>query len=380
MSSSRKSIPSWWPEVSPSRQRHLPALMQQQGDILLHHRRMVNFSSNDYLGLRHHAEVVSAAVSSLQQDGLGSGASRYVTGDHPAFHRLEQELASWKGTEACLLAGSGMLANIGLMQAMAGRHTHVYADKLNHASLVDGVRLSGAVSHRYAHRDLQHLERLLNKHTSKQRIIVSDGVFSMDGDEADVAGLLSLAEQYDAWLVIDDAHGIGCIGPQGRGLVAQAGVQGHVRLIELGTFGKALGGYGACILATSSFIQALIQRLRTVIYSTAMPPSMAAAMSVSLRLLQDSALRQQLHDNIEYFLMLNSDIPLLPSNTPIQPLLIGGDVAALHAAEQLKGEGFFVAAIRPPTVPAGSARLRITISAIHSREDIESLSTALHRL
>ncbi len=342
--------------------------------------RLHNFASNDYLGLRQHPDVLASARQGLEDYGLGAAASRYITGDAPVFHELEAALARWKGTERALLLGSGMLANIGMLQAMADRHCEVFADKLNHASLIDGVRLSGARLRRYAHRDLRQLAKMLASSRCSRRLIVSDGVFSMDGDEADVAALLQLAEQHQAWLILDDAHGNGCLGPAGASLTALAGVQGHPRLIEVGTFGKAFGGYGAFVLASSAIIEGLMQRLRTAIYSTALPPMMACAMLTALQLIQRGELQHSLQQSITYFRQLTADLPLLPSRTPVQALVIGDDDATLAAARQLQAAGFFVPAIRPPTVPEGSARLRITLSAQQSADDIAALAKMLHTL
>ncbi|MDQ6979808.1 MAG: 8-amino-7-oxononanoate synthase [Mariprofundaceae bacterium] len=374
------TAPHWWQNTAAHSRRRLPATQQDGVHINLADRTLINFSSNDYLGLRQHASVISTATHYITKHGLGSGASRYISGDDPAFAQLERDCAEWKGAQACLLVGSGMLGNIGLLQALATRHSDIFADRLNHASLLDGARLSRAHLHRYAHRDMAALESLLQRSSSDQRIIVSDGVFSMDGDEADVGALIALCERYDAWLVLDDAHGNGCIGAQGAGLTAEAGVQGHSRLIECGTFGKALGGYGAFMVASTAVIEGLIQRLRTAIYSTALPPAMAKAMSVALEALRKTGLRQQLQGNIQSFLALNQDLPLLPSRTPIQPLWMGTDEAALHASAQLRDAGFFVPAIRPPTVPQGASRLRITLSALHTAAHIAALSEALHKL
>jgi len=374
------TAPHWWQSTTEQSRRHLPATQQDGVHINVAGRTMINFSSNDYLGMRQHTSVMNSAMDYIAKHGLGSGASRYISGDDPAFAQLEHDCAEWKGAQACLLVGSGMLVNIGLLQALATRHSDIFADRLNHASLLDGARLSRAHLHRYPHRDIKALASMLSRSTSDQRIIVSDGVFSMDGDEADVAALIALCERYDAWLVLDDAHGNGCIGPQGAGLSAEAGVQGHPRLIECGTFGKALGGYGAFIVASTAVIEGLIQRLRTAIYSTALPPAMAKAMSVALAELRKTGLRQQLQDNIESFVALNQDLPLLPSRTPIQPLWMGTNEAALQASAQLRDAGFFVPAIRPPTVPQGESRLRITLSALHTPAHIKALSEALHTL
>jgi len=344
---------------------------------------LINFSSNDYLGLRTHPDVIHAAVETIESVGLGSGASRLVCGDHPHMHQLEEELATWKGYESCLMVGSGVLANMGLIQALSDRQTYVFSDKLNHASLVDGVRLSDAKNLRFQHLDMPMLEKLLQQNVAEEkptnkRIMVSDGVFSMDGDCADVKTLLALAETYQTLLVVDDAHGTGCVGEQNKGLTAQ--IAGHDRLIEVGTFGKAFGGYGAFILGTYELIEGLRQRMRTMIYSTALPAAIPAAMLASLTLIQSGTLQQQLHQNIQTFLEHSHGLPLIASQTAIQPLLIGEDADALLASQTLRDAGFFVPAIRPPTVQHGTARLRITLSAAHSPSDIEQLTHVLRNI
>lgn len=366
---------NWFAAPLPARRRQLRPMRRDGVHVEIKGRRLLNFASNDYLGLAGHDRVRAAAAGQIEAEGFGSGASRLISGDHPLLHELEATLAAWKGYEVGLLLGSGMLANIGLLDALADRHSIIFADRRNHASLIDGARLSGARVIRYRHNDLDHLARLLAAHAAARRIVVSDGVFSMDGDCADVAGLIGLAEQHDALLVIDDAHGTGVCGPDGRGLTAA--FAGHARLIEVGTLGKALGSYGAFILACRPLIEGLIQRLRTLIYSTALPPCTAAAALAALHELKKGALVARLRANIAFFRAQLHDLPLLPSATAIQPLILGEDEAALAAAAKLEVKGFFVPAIRPPTVPAGTARLRITLSAAHTREHIKALADAL---
>ncbi|MDQ6994430.1 MAG: 8-amino-7-oxononanoate synthase [Mariprofundaceae bacterium] len=378
MPSSHHLSRHWFLELASTRQRHFSASTQQGVFIDVKGKHLINFSSNDYLGLRTHPQVKAAAIESIEAFGFGSGGSRLVCGDHPQMHQLEAELATWKAYESCLMLGSGVLANLGLMQAMSDRHTHVFSDKLNHASLVDGVRLSGAKSHRFNHLDMVMLAEQLEKNPAQKRIIVSDGVFSMDGDCADVEHLLALAEQHQALLMIDDAHGTGCLGEHYKGLTAK--FSGHGSLLEVGTFGKAFGGYGAFILGTHEFIEGLRQRMRTMIYSTALPAAIPAAMLASLALIQTGRLQQTLHKNIQTFLQHSQGLPLIASQTPLQPLLIGSDSEALSMAHKLREEGFFVPAIRPPTVRKGTARLRITLSAAHREDDIKQLTTVLKRL
>ncbi|MDQ6964063.1 MAG: 8-amino-7-oxononanoate synthase [Mariprofundales bacterium] len=331
------------------------------------------FSSNDYLGLRTHPEVVAAAREELERDGLGSGGSRLVCGDHPLWHQLEQELATWLGFESALVVGSGMLLNIGLIQALADRHTTLFTDRLNHASLIDGSRLSGAKISRFHHRNLAQLERLLVAEQSRARIIISDALFSMDGDCADVEELLHLAERYDALLLLDDAHGIGTMGVDGRGVVAAAGCSAHPHLIMTGSFGKAFGGYGAFVLAEKPLIMGLIQQMRSLIYSTALPPMIAAAALAALKQIKQGDEVATLHANRELFARLSSCT--VPS--PIIPWIIGDQTTALAASRELIDAGFNVVAIRPPTVPINTARLRITLSARHTSEQIRGLINAL---
>jgi len=373
---------NWFPPVAQARRRSFLRSQRSGMWIETDGMRLLNFASNDYLGLSFHPDVQQAAIETIRNVGFGSGASRLVSGDDPLLHELENTLARWKGYDAALMVGSGTLANIGLFESLSERGTHLFCDKLNHASLVDGARLSRSVTHRYAHLDVMGLERLLKKHHAPRRIIVSDGVFSMDGDCADVHGLMQMAEVHDALVVLDDAHGLGTPGPEGRGLTAEAGVQGHARLIEVGTCGKALGSYGAFILGSSQIIEGLRQRCRTMIYSTALPPCAPAAALAALSVLQEENLSPRLNENLNLFLHLarQARLPLMTSRTPIQPLILGSDEAALEASARLREQGFFVSAIRPPTVPEGTARLRITLSATHETEHIKGLVKALARV
>ncbi|WP_038249499.1 aminotransferase class I/II-fold pyridoxal phosphate-dependent enzyme [Ghiorsea bivora] len=371
---------NWFDVISETQQRKLLASQRDGLWIEVQGQRLLNFASNDYLGLSTNHQVCAAAKAAIDTHGLGSGASRLVSGDDPLLHEFEREFAAWKGFEACLILGSGMLANMGLLPALADRFTHIFSDKLNHASLVDGARLSGAKVHRYPHLDLNILEAQLQKNTAAKRMIVSDGVFSMDGDAVDVQALLDLAETYDTIVVIDDAHGTGTAGIDGKGLVGQAGLAGHVRLLEVGTLGKALGSYGAYILGTSSMIEGLKQRMRTLIYSTALPVCVLAGAQEALNIIKQGDFIKKLHHNIDFFLQNTQGLHLLPSQTAIQPIMLGSDAQALHAAKVMREAGFFVPAIRPPTVPQGQSRLRITLSAQHQQSDIQRLIEALREL
>jgi len=370
---------NWFAEIPETRRRRFLASQRDGVRITVNGSDLINFASNDYLGLSCHPTVCMAAQSSCAE-AVGSGASRLVCGDDPVLHRLEEKLADWKGYEACLIVGSGMLANLGLLQALGDRHTHIFADKLNHASLVDGARLSGAKSHRYAHLNVHQLEQQLQKHAAEKRIIVSDGVFSMDGDCADVGVLLALAEVHDTLLIIDDAHGIGTVGESGKGLTAVHDIAGHARLVEVGTFGKAFGSYGAFILGTFELIEGLRQRQRSMIYSTALPVAMIAAAETALLLIQRGEQVKQLHRNLAHFKAAIPAMGFMVSDTAIQPLIVGSDAQALKMSAALADHGFFVSAIRPPTVPEGTARLRFTLSAAHSTEQIDALISCLKDL
>ncbi len=382
MPSSMPDMPdsrNWFAPPPAHRLRRFVASRRDGPFIHLGDRKLINFASNDYLGLSFHPAVCMGAQGALAES-VGSGASRLVSGDDPMLHRLELKLAAWKGYQACLIIGSGMLANLGLLQALADRFTHTFSDKLNHASLVDGVRLSGSQSHRFAHLDSEQLEQQLLKHPARNRIIVSDGVFSMDGDCADVTQLLQLAEAHDTLLLIDDAHGTGAVGKSGKGLSDIAGIAGHARLIEVGTFGKAFGSYGAFILGTTELIEGLKQRQRTMIYSTALPVALIAAAETALAIIQKGEVVNLLHHRLEYFKQAAAELDFMPSNTPIQPLIIGSDEKAMKIASTLADNGFFVPAIRPPTVPKGTARLRFTITAAHTEEQLHALIQCLRTI
>ncbi|MDX8403712.1 MAG: 8-amino-7-oxononanoate synthase [Mariprofundaceae bacterium] len=368
---------NWFKSIPSERRRKLLSSQRSGLFIEIDGKQMVNFASNDYLGLATDPNLCNAAVREIQAHGLGSGASRLISGDDPLLHRLEHELAAWKGFEACLVIGSGMLANIGLLQALANRHTHLFTDRLNHASLVDGARLSEGKTHRYNHLDMHQLEEMLKKHSAEQRIIVSDGVFSMDGDAANLTALMKLAKQENSLLLIDDAHGTGVVGKHGRGVTDTADIAGHAQLIEVGTLGKAFGCYGAFVLGTAKMIEGLRQRMRTLIYSTALPAALPAAALEALKLIRQGDVVRQLQYNLALFKQITAGLPLMPSETPIQPLLAGSDMHALEMSEKLKRAGFFVSAIRPPTVPEGTSRLRITLSAAHSEKQIHQLVQAL---
>ncbi len=347
---------------------------------------LLSFCSNDYLGLANDARVIAAFRSGAERYGVGSGASHLVTGHGVAHHALEEELAAFVGAERALLFSTGYMANLGVVSALLDRHGTVFEDKLNHASLIDAARLSGAQVKRYAHGDLARLEALLiaaEREGEERRLMLTDGVFSMDGDVADVARLVTLAQQHAAWLLVDDAHGLGVLGTHGRGTLEHFGLRPQAPLILLGTLGKAFGTFGAFVAGDEDLVEYLIQRARPYIYTTALPPAVAEATRASLRIVQEEGWRREvLNARIAQFRSgaAQLGLTLLDSPTPIQALILGEAQAAMAASDALRARGILVPAIRPPTVPAGSARLRVTFSAQHSAQHVERLLEALGAL
>ena len=345
---------------------------------------LLSFCSNDYLGLANDARVIAAFRDGAEQYGVGSGASHLVTGHSVAHHALEEELAAFVGAERTLLFSTGYMANLGVVSSLLDRHGTVFEDKLNHASLIDAARLSGAKVKRYAHGDLVRLEALLDSAKGEDaKLVLTDAVFSMDGDFADVVRLATLAQQHAAWLLVDDAHGLGVLGTHGRGTLEHFGLQPQAPLILLGTLGKAFGTFGAFIAGDEDLVEYLIQRTRSYIYTTALPPAVAAATRASLRIVQEEGWRRDaLNARIAQFRAgaAQLGLTLLDSPTPIQALILGEAQAAVAASDALRARGILVAAIRPPTVPVGSARLRITFSAQHSVQHVERLLAALAEL
>ncbi|MDR6224775.1 8-amino-7-oxononanoate synthase [Desmospora profundinema] len=343
---------------------------------------MVNLSSNNYLGLASHPTVVQAAARALEERGAGAPSSRLITGHDPAIAELEAALAQWKGTEAALVIGSGYLANLGVLSACLSRRDAVFSDRLNHASIIDGIRLSGATAYRYRHRDMNHLERLLQQADGKgfrQKWIVTDSVFSMDGDVAPLKELADLKEQYGATLMVDEAHGAGVFGPQGKGVAHHLGVADAVD-IHMGTFSKAFGVYGAYIAARKEWIDWMLQRCRSFIYTTALPPAVIGGIRASLELVQSGQnLRTALLDHSRWFRRRLQDLGVDtdPFPSPIIPWVIGDDHAASAVSQALQERGVLGVAIRPPTVPEGSARIRFSLMATHRREDLEQAVEAV---
>ncbi|GAB1231802.1 8-amino-7-oxononanoate synthase [Ferrigenium sp. UT4] len=340
------------------------------------------FSSNDYLGLANHPQLIAALQQGAQQWGVGAGAAHLVNGHFTPHHQLEQRLAAFVGKPAALLFSTGYMANLGVVQALAGKGDTVYADKLNHASLNDAMLLSRATVQRYRHGDMAQLDALLAKQQSGSKLVITDAVFSMDGDIAPLPGLLVLCERHDAWLLVDDAHGFGVLGQHGRGTLSHFGL-GSPRIILMGTLGKAAGVSGAFVAAEQVVIDSLVNHAHSYVYTTASPPALAVALLESMTLIeQGDALRAHLQRLIVKLRTGLNDLPwqLMPSDTAIQPLLVGDNKQALTLSAGLRERGIWVAAIRPPTVPQGTARLRITLSAAHTEGDVQRLIEALHAL
>ncbi|MBP6653599.1 MAG: 8-amino-7-oxononanoate synthase [Propionivibrio sp.] len=346
-------------------------------------RDLISFCSNDYLGLASDPALIEAACAGARQWGVGSGASHLVSGHQAPHDLLEQRLASFTGFEKTLLLSTGFMANLGIVPALVGRGDAVFADKLNHASLIDAVQLSRADSQRYPHGDLTALERLLTRSTAKRKLILTDAVFSMDGDLAPLPELLELAERFDAWLVIDDAHGFGVLGPQGRGSLAHFALPHAERIVYMGTLGKAAGGSGAFVAGSETVVEWLLQRARTYIFTTGSSPAMACALLAGLDLIEHGDDRRthlrklgaQLRDGLD-----DTRWQLMPSPTAIQPVIIGDNHEALRVANALFQRGLWVPAIRPPTVPKGTARLRVSLTAAHTGEQVAQLVDALREL
>ncbi|NEX18324.1 MAG: 8-amino-7-oxononanoate synthase [Halochromatium sp.] len=348
-------------------------------------RELLAFCSNDYLGLAAHPAVIEALREGAARDGVGSGASHLISGHHEAHEALETALAAFVGRERALLFSTGYMANLGVIQALCGRGDQILADRLNHASLVDGARLSQARLRRYPHADIDRLQGMLIN--GNGNLIVTDGVFSMDGDLAPIPALASLASHSDALLMVDDAHGIGVLGAGGRGSLEHLGLDGPEAQaavpILVGTLGKAIGTFGAFVAGSAELVELLIQRARSYIYTTALPPALATATLKALQIAQqEPERREQLQHLISRFRAgaYSLGLALADSPTPIQPLIAGDVDTALRWSRYLEDNDILVTAIRPPTVPQGSARLRITFSAAHQATDVDRLLETLARL
>ncbi|MGD8498945.1 MAG: 8-amino-7-oxononanoate synthase, partial [Chromatiales bacterium] len=355
----------------------------QRPEMVVDGRPVLAFCSNDYLGLAAHPDVITAFRQGAERYGVGSGAAHLVNGHSAAHHALEEELAEFTNRERALLFSTGYMANLGVAQALVGRGDAVFEDRLNHASLLDAGLLSGARFTRYPHADAEDLSRRLRTRPDGERLILTDGVFSMDGDLAPLPSLAEVAQAHDAWLMVDDAHGLGVLGETGAGSLEQFGLGAEQVPILMGTLGKAFGTAGAFVAGSAELIETLIQQARTYVYTTAQPPAVAEATRAALRLVRDEPWRREhLEALVERFRAGATQIGLrlMESPTPIQPILIGQSERALQLSEALLARGLLVPAIRPPTVPKGTARLRVTLSAAHTDSQVARLLETLAAL
>jgi len=360
--------------------RQRPLLQSPQGpEVVVDGQRLLAFCSNDYLGLANHPEVIAAWQAGAERWGVGGGASHLVIGHSTPHHAVEEALAELTGRPRALLFSTGYMANLGAITALVGQGDTVLQDRLNHASLLDGGLLSGARFNRYLHNDAASLANRLGKATGNT-LVVTDGVFSMDGDLADLPALATVARARGAWLMVDDAHGLGTLGAQGGGIVEHFGLGVEDVPVLIGTLGKACGTAGAFVAGSEELIEALVQFARPYIYTTSQPPALACATLKSLELLRrETWRREHLAALIHQFRQgaRHIGLQLMDSPTPIQPILIGDSAQALKLSRMLRERGLLVTAIRPPTVPVGSARLRVTLSAAHSEAQVQLLLNAL---
>ena len=351
----------------------------QQIEPIINGQKVLSFCSNDYLGLANHEKIIESFNQAATNYGVGSGASHLITGHHTCHAALEKELAGFLGSEKVLLFSTGYMANLGVVSALASRNSVVFADKLNHASLNDATIQSRAKLKRFEHRNMDQLEQLICETNTENKLILSDGVFSMDGTIAPIDKLQAFAVQHNTRLLIDDAHGIGVLGERGKGSTEDALLSDT---ILVGTLGKAFGTFGAFVAAKQEIIEWVIQRAHSYIYTTALPPAIAEATRTSLQIIKNENWRREtLKEQIEYFrnTCMKKGIKLSESTTPIQPILIGNSEQAISVSKQLLNMGILVPAIRPPTVPENTARLRVTLCALHKKEHINQLIVALEQ-
>ncbi len=353
----------------------------QQIEMQIDNKHVINFCSNDYLGLANHPQLKQASIQAINDFGVGSGSAHLVNGHSIVHHQLEQELAEFTGYPRAILFSTGYMANLGLCQALLEKGDYVFEDRLNHASLIDGGLISGARLQRYLHNNIPSLKQKIEKiDKASNKLVLTDGVFSMDGDIANLPKLATLCKKNRSWLMVDDAHGFGTVGETGKGCLQHFSLTQNDVPIYMATLGKALGTAGAFIAGSEELIETIIQKARTYIYTTAMPAAIAEATRYSLHIIQNEARHlNNLNSNIAYFKQccIESSLPTENSETPIQPIIIGDDYATLQISQKLFEQGFWVTAIRPPTVPEGTSRLRITLSAKHTCEQIDQLIEAL---
>ncbi|MEX1032301.1 MAG: 8-amino-7-oxononanoate synthase [Cellvibrionaceae bacterium] len=352
----------------------------QRAEVTVNGRSLVAFCSNDYLGLANHPAVIAAFQAAAEQYGVGSGASHLISGHSEEHCRLEQELAAFTGRERALLISTGYMANLGVINALTDAQSTIFADRLNHASLLDGGFISRGQLRKFRHNDVADLERQLQSDTHGQKLIAVDGIYSMDGDMAPLPELARLARHYDAALMVDDAHGFGWLGESGAGVAEHFALDQQDLPILMATLGKSLGCFGAFIAGSAELIEVLIQLCRPYVYSTALPPAVAAATRASLRIIRDEPQRRaRLSGLIDHFRRgaRQLNIPVLNSRTPIQPVMVGDEKRVLDLADFLAERGFWVGGIRPPTVPEGGSRLRISLNADHSPAQVNALLDSL---
>lgn len=341
------------------------------------------FCSNDYLGLANHPDVIKALKDGADRYGVGGGASHLVNGHSQAHHELEEALAEFTGRPRALLFSTGYMANLGAVNALLDKRDGVFEDRINHASLLDAGLLSGARFQRYLHNDATSLEQKLERSDARRKLVVTDGVFSMDGDIAELPEICDTAKKHDAWVMVDDAHGFGCVGKGGRGCVEHFGLGQDDVQVLVGTLGKAFGTAGAFVAGSEELIETLVQHARTYIYTTSMPPAVAMATLASLEILRDeewrreklASLIKQFRDGCDQL-----GLELMDSPTPIQPIMVGDSAEAMRMSAAIEAEGIFIGAIRPPTVPQGSARLRVTFSASHTEVQVTRLLDVLEKV
>ena len=356
----------------------------QQVEMVIDGKKAISFCSNDYLGLANHPDIKQASIDAITKFGVGSGSAHLVNGHTIAHHQLEEELAEFTGYPRAILFSTGYMANLGLCQALVEKGDYIFEDRLNHASLIDGGLLSDARLQRYLHNDVTSLkQKMLKVESGSEKLVLTDGVFSMDGDIADLPALVNLCKKKNSWLMVDDAHGFGTLGETGRGCPQHFSLNATDVPIYMATLGKAIGTAGAFIAGSEELIETIIQKARTYIYTTAMPAAIAEATRCSLQIVQNEPRHlANLNNNIAYFRDCCTELalPIENSQTAIQPIIIGDDYETLQISKQLFDNGFLVTAIRPPTVPEGTSRLRITLSAKHTHEHIDQLIDVLDDL
>ena len=353
----------------------------QSVEPIIDGKKVLSFCSNDYLGLANHPDVIKSFKQAADKYAVGSGSAHLVSGHSVEHHALEEELANFMGTERALLYSTGYMANLGVVSALCDRHSEIYEDKLNHASLLDAALLSRAKRIRYSHLDFVNLEQRLSDSSSNEKYIISDGVFSMDGDLAPLEKFVEVAERNSTTLMIDDAHGIGVLGKKGKGIVEHFNLDTKQVPIIVGTLGKAFGTAGAFVAGSDDLIETLIQKSRSYIFTTAMPAAVAAATRQSLKIIEEESWRREkLHSLVKQFRKGAEEmgLELINSITPIQPIIIGSSEKTLALSEKLLEKNILISAIRPPTVPEGTARLRVTLSATHTEEHVNELLDVLN--